>query len=91
MRLTERRKVETILWRDGEKRKRAREKERKREWAYIRGAEGGVYREQVGRRERTQYANNKRHDELFMNKEIREEFLSRKALFHSPGTGLSWI
>lgn len=89
MRLTERRKVETILWRDGEKRKLAREREK--EWAYITGAEGGVYREQVGRRKRTQYANNKRHDELFMNKEIREEFLSREALFHSPGTGLSWI
>lgn len=71
--------------------KRARERENEKEWAYIRGAEGGVYREQVGRRKRTQYANNKRHDELFMNKEIREEFLSCKALFHSPGTGLSWI
>lgn len=71
--------------------KRARERENEKEWEYFRGAEGGVYREQVGRRKRTQYANNKRHDELFMNKEIREEFLSRKALFHSPGTGLSWI
>lgn len=71
--------------------KRARGRENEKEWAYVRGAEGGVYREQVGRRKRTQYANNKRHDELFMNKEIREEFLSRKALFHSPGTGLSWI